>query len=147
MQKKFIWILPSSRGTVFCFHAFTSPTNTSLSHHNLVPFLSCFNKSFCLFPPYISFQETLIDFALTSTDIWVLWHDAENQTVVKYINFEQYGSLTSVILPYPKQIHTQKRRRAFYVEQKSNVAFKGFRPGFAYFLTYLLFYFLLFPTL
>ncbi|TKC46099.1 hypothetical protein EI555_005422, partial [Monodon monoceros] len=33
-------------------------------------------------------QETLIDFALTSTDIWVLWHDAENQTVVKYINFE-----------------------------------------------------------
>uniref|UniRef100_A0A2K5ZAL1 Nucleoporin 160 n=1 Tax=Mandrillus leucophaeus TaxID=9568 RepID=A0A2K5ZAL1_MANLE len=33
-------------------------------------------------------QETLIDFALTSTDIWALWHDAENQTVVKYINFE-----------------------------------------------------------
>lgn len=49
MQKNFIWILPSSRGTVLCFHAFTSPTNTSLSHHNLVPFLSCFNKSFCLF--------------------------------------------------------------------------------------------------
>ncbi|KAM9659413.1 nuclear pore complex protein Nup160 isoform 8-T8 [Trichechus inunguis] len=33
-------------------------------------------------------QETLVDFALTSTDIWALWHDAENQTVVKYINFE-----------------------------------------------------------
>ncbi|KAM9081271.1 nuclear pore complex protein Nup160 isoform 4-T4 [Megaptera novaeangliae] len=33
-------------------------------------------------------QETLIDFALTSTDIWALWHGAENQTVVKYINFE-----------------------------------------------------------
>ncbi|XP_011818951.1 PREDICTED: nuclear pore complex protein Nup160 [Colobus angolensis palliatus] len=33
-------------------------------------------------------QETLIDFALTSTDIWALWHDAENQTIVKYINFE-----------------------------------------------------------
>ncbi|KAG8519590.1 LOW QUALITY PROTEIN: Nuclear pore complex protein Nup160, partial [Galemys pyrenaicus] len=33
-------------------------------------------------------QETLIDFALTATDIWALWHDAENQTVVKYINFE-----------------------------------------------------------
>ncbi|XP_037694406.1 nuclear pore complex protein Nup160 [Choloepus didactylus] len=33
-------------------------------------------------------QETLIDFALTSTDIWALWHDAENQTVLKYINFE-----------------------------------------------------------
>ncbi|KAM4874044.1 LOW QUALITY PROTEIN: nuclear pore complex protein Nup160-like [Thomomys bottae] len=33
-------------------------------------------------------QETLVDFALPSTDIWALWHDAENQTVVKYINFE-----------------------------------------------------------
>ncbi|XP_030189635.1 nuclear pore complex protein Nup160 [Lynx canadensis] len=33
-------------------------------------------------------QETLIDFALTSTDIWALWHDAENQTVVRYITFE-----------------------------------------------------------
>lgn len=33
-------------------------------------------------------QETLVDFALTSTDIWALWHDAENQTIVKYINFE-----------------------------------------------------------
>lgn len=53
-------------------------------------------------------QETLIDFALTPTDIWALWHDAENQTVVKYINFEQYGSCISVILPYPKQFHTKK---------------------------------------
>ncbi|XP_054999227.1 nuclear pore complex protein Nup160 [Sorex araneus] len=33
-------------------------------------------------------QETLIDFALNTTDIWALWHDAENHTVVKYINFE-----------------------------------------------------------
>ncbi|XP_048644174.1 nuclear pore complex protein Nup160 [Marmota marmota marmota] len=33
-------------------------------------------------------KETLIDFALTSTDIWALWHDVENQTIVKYINFE-----------------------------------------------------------
>ncbi|XP_068947747.1 nuclear pore complex protein Nup160 [Petaurus breviceps papuanus] len=33
-------------------------------------------------------QETLIDFTLTSTDIWALWHDVENQTIVKYINFE-----------------------------------------------------------
>ncbi|NXH18801.1 NU160 protein, partial [Bucco capensis] len=38
-----------------------------------------------LFPP----QETLVDFALTSTEIWALWHNEENQTVVKYINFEQ----------------------------------------------------------
>ncbi|CAB1313483.1 unnamed protein product [Coregonus sp. 'balchen'] len=33
-------------------------------------------------------QETLVDFALTSTDIWGLWLDDTNQTVVKYINFE-----------------------------------------------------------
>uniref|UniRef100_A0A8B9GC93 Nucleoporin 160 n=1 Tax=Amazona collaria TaxID=241587 RepID=A0A8B9GC93_9PSIT len=36
-----------------------------------------------------SSQETLIDFALTSSEIWALWHNEENQTVVKYINFEQ----------------------------------------------------------
>ncbi|KAI4883556.1 hypothetical protein NFI96_023353 [Prochilodus magdalenae] len=35
-----------------------------------------------------STQETLVDFALTSTDVWGLWVDDENQTVVKYINFE-----------------------------------------------------------
>ncbi|KAJ8402930.1 hypothetical protein AAFF_G00362440 [Aldrovandia affinis] len=33
-------------------------------------------------------QETLVDFALTSTDVWGLWLDNDNQTVVKYINFE-----------------------------------------------------------
>ncbi|KFO19850.1 Nuclear pore complex protein Nup160 [Fukomys damarensis] len=33
-------------------------------------------------------QETLVDFTLTPTDVWALWHDAENQTIVKYINFE-----------------------------------------------------------
>ncbi|KAL0968663.1 hypothetical protein UPYG_G00269910 [Umbra pygmaea] len=33
-------------------------------------------------------QETLVDFALTATDIWGLWLDDTNQTVVKYINFE-----------------------------------------------------------
>ncbi|KAG6923525.1 nucleoporin 160, partial [Chelydra serpentina] len=33
-------------------------------------------------------QETLVDFALTPAEIWALWHDDENQTVVKYINFE-----------------------------------------------------------
>ncbi|KAL4622892.1 nuclear pore complex protein Nup160 [Arapaima gigas] len=33
-------------------------------------------------------QETLVDFALTSTDIWGLWLDDNNQNVVKYINFE-----------------------------------------------------------
>ncbi|XP_066505753.1 nuclear pore complex protein Nup160 isoform X2 [Hoplias malabaricus] len=35
-----------------------------------------------------STQETLVDFALTSTDIWGLWVDDDNQTVVKHINFE-----------------------------------------------------------
>uniref|UniRef100_A0A8C7N882 Nucleoporin 160 n=1 Tax=Oncorhynchus kisutch TaxID=8019 RepID=A0A8C7N882_ONCKI len=35
-----------------------------------------------------SLFETLVDFALTSTDIWGLWLDDTNQTVVKYINFE-----------------------------------------------------------
>ncbi|XP_071369421.1 nuclear pore complex protein Nup160 [Centroberyx affinis] len=35
-----------------------------------------------------STQETLVDFALTSTDIWGLWVDDSNTTVVKYINFE-----------------------------------------------------------
>ncbi|XP_070763459.1 nuclear pore complex protein Nup160 [Enoplosus armatus] len=33
-------------------------------------------------------QETLVDFALTSTDIWAVWVDDSNATVVKYINFE-----------------------------------------------------------
>ncbi|KAK9516046.1 hypothetical protein VZT92_024008 [Zoarces viviparus] len=35
-----------------------------------------------------STQETLADFALTSTDIWAVWLDDSNTTVVKYINFE-----------------------------------------------------------
>lgn len=34
-------------------------------------------------------QETLVDFSLTSTDIWAVWVDESNNTVVKYINFEQ----------------------------------------------------------
>ncbi|XP_030417818.1 nuclear pore complex protein Nup160 isoform X1 [Gopherus evgoodei] len=34
-------------------------------------------------------QEMLVDFALTPAEIWALWHDDENQTIVKYINFEQ----------------------------------------------------------
>ncbi|XP_062918368.1 nuclear pore complex protein Nup160 isoform X1 [Mobula hypostoma] len=35
-----------------------------------------------------STQETLVDFAFTPTDIWALWQDEENQTNVRYINFE-----------------------------------------------------------
>ncbi|KAM9352421.1 nuclear pore complex protein Nup160 [Symphorus nematophorus] len=33
-------------------------------------------------------QETLVDFTLTSTDVWGVWVDESNTTVVKYINFE-----------------------------------------------------------
>uniref|UniRef100_A0A7N6BYJ2 Nucleoporin 160 n=1 Tax=Anabas testudineus TaxID=64144 RepID=A0A7N6BYJ2_ANATE len=33
-------------------------------------------------------QDTLVDFALTSTDVWGLWVDDSNTTVVKYISFE-----------------------------------------------------------
>ncbi|XP_069028887.1 nuclear pore complex protein Nup160 [Embiotoca jacksoni] len=35
-----------------------------------------------------STQETLVDFALTSSDVWALWVDDSNTSVVKYINFE-----------------------------------------------------------
>ncbi|XP_072374893.1 nuclear pore complex protein Nup160 [Scyliorhinus torazame] len=35
-----------------------------------------------------STQETLVDFALTPTDIWALWQDEDNQSNVRYINFE-----------------------------------------------------------
>ncbi|KAM7003163.1 LOW QUALITY PROTEIN: nuclear pore complex protein Nup160 [Tautogolabrus adspersus] len=35
-----------------------------------------------------SSQETLVDFLLTSSDIWAVWVDESNSSVVKYINFE-----------------------------------------------------------
>ncbi|CAM4735240.1 unnamed protein product [Leuciscus chuanchicus] len=35
-----------------------------------------------------SSQETVVDFVLTATDIWAVWLDNDNQTVVKYISFE-----------------------------------------------------------
>nr|XP_043873458.1 nuclear pore complex protein Nup160 [Solea senegalensis] len=35
-----------------------------------------------------STQETLVDFQLTSTDVWALLVDESNTTVVKYINFQ-----------------------------------------------------------
>ncbi|CAN9498665.1 unnamed protein product [Ophioblennius macclurei] len=35
-----------------------------------------------------STQEVLVDFTLTSSDVWALWLDDSNTTVVKYINFE-----------------------------------------------------------
>uniref|UniRef100_A0A673IC20 Nucleoporin 160 n=1 Tax=Sinocyclocheilus rhinocerous TaxID=307959 RepID=A0A673IC20_9TELE len=33
-------------------------------------------------------QETLVDFVLTASDIWAVWLDNDDQTVVKYISFE-----------------------------------------------------------
>uniref|UniRef100_A0A3P9ILY1 Nucleoporin 160 n=1 Tax=Oryzias latipes TaxID=8090 RepID=A0A3P9ILY1_ORYLA len=36
--------------------------------------------------------ETLVDFSLTSSDVWALWVDDSNATVVKYISFEQSAS-------------------------------------------------------
>ncbi|XP_061780964.2 nuclear pore complex protein Nup160 [Nerophis lumbriciformis] len=35
-----------------------------------------------------STQETVVDFTLTSTDIWALWLDDSNSSIVKYINYE-----------------------------------------------------------
>ncbi|CAJ1055772.1 nuclear pore complex protein Nup160 [Xyrichtys novacula] len=35
-----------------------------------------------------STQETLVDFSLTSSDVWAVWVDESNASVVKYINFE-----------------------------------------------------------
>ncbi|TRZ00171.1 hypothetical protein DNTS_020923, partial [Danionella cerebrum] len=35
-----------------------------------------------------STQETLVDFILTAADIWALWLDNDNQTVIKYSSFE-----------------------------------------------------------
>ncbi|XP_066217650.1 nuclear pore complex protein Nup160 [Saccopteryx leptura] len=58
----------------FCIFQLVSTEN---NHYSLDHISSLFTS-----------QETLIDFALTSTDVWALWHDAENHTVVKYINFE-----------------------------------------------------------
>ncbi|XP_053305363.1 nuclear pore complex protein Nup160 [Spea bombifrons] len=53
-------------------------------------------------------KETLVDFTftLTSTDIWALWLDEENQTTVKHINFEhnQAGQWNQVFVnPLPEE--------------------------------------------
>uniref|UniRef100_A0A8C8SMP3 Nucleoporin 160 n=1 Tax=Pelusios castaneus TaxID=367368 RepID=A0A8C8SMP3_9SAUR len=67
-------------------------------------------------------QETLVDFALTSAEIWALWHDEENQTVVKYINFEQNiaGQWNQVFVqPLPEEdvnIRDDQDPREIYLE-------------------------------
>ncbi|XP_076018767.1 nuclear pore complex protein Nup160 [Genypterus blacodes] len=56
-----------------------------------------------------STQETLVDFALTSTDIWGLWVDDSNATVVKYINFEHNtaGQWNQVFVQPPPEEEVQ----------------------------------------
>ncbi|XP_057705577.1 nuclear pore complex protein Nup160 isoform X2 [Corythoichthys intestinalis] len=48
--------------------------------------LRCVSTLFC-------HQETLVDFALTSSDVWALWLDEANGTVLKHANFEGRGSV------------------------------------------------------
>ncbi|XP_069479189.1 nuclear pore complex protein Nup160 [Ambystoma mexicanum] len=51
-------------------------------------------------------QETLVDFTLTSTDLWALWQDDENQTIVKHTNYEHNpaGQWSQVfVLPLPEE--------------------------------------------
>ncbi|XP_053545274.1 nuclear pore complex protein Nup160 [Bombina bombina] len=69
-------------------------------------------------------QETLVDFTftLTSTDIWALWLDEENQTIVKHINFEhnQAGQWNQVFInPFPDEelnIGDEQDPRETYLE-------------------------------
>ncbi|XP_075784987.1 nuclear pore complex protein Nup160 [Pelodiscus sinensis] len=67
-------------------------------------------------------QETLVDFALTPAEIWALWHDDENQTIVKYINFEQNiaGQWNQVFMqPLPEEevtIRDDQDPRETYLE-------------------------------
>ncbi|KAF2984812.1 hypothetical protein EK904_009407 [Melospiza melodia maxima] len=67
-------------------------------------------------------QETLVDFALTSAEIWALWHNEENQTVVKYINFEQNvaGQWNQVFVqPLPEEevtVRQDQDPREIYLE-------------------------------
>ncbi|KAA0724099.1 Nuclear pore complex protein [Triplophysa tibetana] len=57
-----------------------------------------------------STQETLVDFVLTATDVWGLWLDDDNQTVVKYISFEHNmaGMWNQVFVQPspPEEVHT-----------------------------------------
>ncbi|XP_077425205.1 nuclear pore complex protein Nup160 [Vanacampus margaritifer] len=54
-------------------------------------------------------QETLVDFTLTSSDLWALWLDDDNNAVVKYINFERNacGQWNEVFVQPPpeKEVH------------------------------------------
>nr|XP_055048716.1 nuclear pore complex protein Nup160 [Misgurnus anguillicaudatus] len=53
----------------------------------------------------LSKEDTLVDFVLTATDVWALLLDSDNQTVVKYINFEHNaaGMWNQVFVQPPPQ--------------------------------------------
>uniref|UniRef100_A0AAQ5ZZR4 Nucleoporin 160 n=1 Tax=Amphiprion ocellaris TaxID=80972 RepID=A0AAQ5ZZR4_AMPOC len=57
----------------------------------------------------LSTQETLVDFTLTSSDVWALWVDESNITVVKYINFEHNtaGQWNQVFVQPPPEEEVQ----------------------------------------
>ncbi|XP_077374049.1 nuclear pore complex protein Nup160 [Festucalex cinctus] len=54
-------------------------------------------------------QETLVDFTLTSGDLWALWLDDDNNAVVKYVNFERnaWAQWNQVFVQPPpeKEVH------------------------------------------
>uniref|UniRef100_A0A8C5C1J5 Nucleoporin 160 n=1 Tax=Gadus morhua TaxID=8049 RepID=A0A8C5C1J5_GADMO len=56
-----------------------------------------------------STQETLVDFALTSTDIWGVWVDESNNTIVKYIDYEHNtaGQWNKVFVQPPPEEEVQ----------------------------------------
>ncbi|XP_053741482.1 nuclear pore complex protein Nup160 [Synchiropus splendidus] len=61
-------------------------------------FLDPLSSQFCI-------QETLVDFTLTATDIWALWLDDSNTTIVKNINFDHNsaGQWTQVFVQPPPE--------------------------------------------
>ncbi|KAJ1183130.1 hypothetical protein NDU88_008300 [Pleurodeles waltl] len=67
-------------------------------------------------------QETLVDFTLTATDLWALWQDDENQTIVKHTNYEHNpaGQWSQVfVLPLPEEevnISDEQDPRETYLE-------------------------------
>ncbi|KAM4017014.1 nuclear pore complex protein Nup160 [Anomaloglossus baeobatrachus] len=84
------------------------------------------NNRYCLdhVSSLFSNQESLVDFmfTLTTTDIWALWLDDENQTIVKHINFEhnQAGQWNQVFTnPTPEEelnIGDEQDPRETYLE-------------------------------
>ncbi|XP_056595855.1 nuclear pore complex protein Nup160 isoform X2 [Triplophysa dalaica] len=100
---------------------FTSTTGLCLAVYLAVPNRSQFcvlqlvaneNSRYSLdhISTLFSTQETLVDFVLTATDVWGLWLDDDNQTVVKYISFEHNmaGMWNQVFVQPspPEEVHT-----------------------------------------